>query len=202
MYEIVKPRYTNDGRGMLRRDGGVYVLHVSGSEKEMARQHGELLAAEIGQGMVPFASKILKIKSPDPSMVSGLLARIFQFGLGLVTRRLISNLPAWYRNVCQALADTSGIDRHTFEMACTTPDALMLTCADPKRYRAHLVRGWCSDLRNNRGEALSHYERARRASLDIEQAQVEIDIWLKRRFKHRHRRSFFLEMYNVKRIIQ
>ena len=48
------------GKGSHRRVGDVHVLSLAGSDHEMGRQHGELLADEIRRGPIPYYRRIVE----------------------------------------------------------------------------------------------------------------------------------------------
>ncbi|MDY0004505.1 MAG: C45 family peptidase [Polyangia bacterium] len=117
------PRYTSDGRGMLRRDAGVYVLHLQGSDEDMARQHGELLAAEIRQGAIPFMAGYLPGQIHDESFPWPFVWLARQ-SLELLTRFIGGRLPREHRSSLEAVARGAGLPPHILVQALGVADGL------------------------------------------------------------------------------
>lgn len=120
------PTYTADGQGMLRRDAGIYVLHLQGTRDAMARQHGELLAPEIREGVLPFMSDFLeKQVADDSSVIARLLSKVVGMGLTTLSRIVASNTPDQIRGELHIVAETAGLTRRDADMALAVPDTMM-----------------------------------------------------------------------------
>jgi hypothetical protein len=70
----------------------------------------------------------------------------------------------------------------------------------PRRYRAHLVRGWCADLQGRRRTAQYHYGCARDESPGTADAEHEIRTWQRRPFRSRDQRRLHLDLFNTRRV--
>ena len=102
----MEPRYTSDGQGMLRQDRGVFVLHLEGTEEQMARQHAELLHAEIRQGILPFAAQMLTAHlQPGGDLLSRVGRRLGRALLESLCLTVARNMPAEYRRMFHTLID-------------------------------------------------------------------------------------------------
>jgi hypothetical protein len=115
---------------MLRIDEGVYVLHLQGTEPEMAAQHGELMAAEIRQGIIPFMAKMIRMHvEHDTTLVSKLTSRTKAFLIDRLAVALSRNTPPVDREAFQSLAKAAGIAPRTMDLAIGSPDALLCVLA-------------------------------------------------------------------------
>lgn len=131
-------RRSSDRRGSLRWDAGIAVLHLEGTDLEMARQHGELLAEEIREGALPFMAGFLSAQVRNGS---GVLARLASRAKGraleALCRRVARNAPADLRAAFHAMARTAGLDPVAADVALGAPDALLalLAWVDRPRWR-------------------------------------------------------------------
>lgn len=124
--QAVAPRYTADRKAMCRRDGGVFVLHLQGTEREMARQHGELLAPEIRLGVLPFMARFLELhlnkQSTWMTKWTNLLKRTLVHQLAAAIAR---NMAPTERKAFHALGAAASIKPDVVDRALGTPDALL-----------------------------------------------------------------------------
>jgi len=72
---------------------------------------------------------------------------------------------------------------------------------DGRRYRAHLVRAWCLQLRGHDDAARCHLIEAQRQSPHVDDADWEIRHWFRRRFTHTDRKQLHVELFNAKRLL-
>ncbi len=111
---------------MLRRDAGLYVLHLQGTGAQMARQHGELLAREIRSGALPFmASFLLRQVGGTSEQSSGLKSRFLSAAVTLLSRLVASRAEGSLLEDLRGLAEASGLPPDTADMALAVPDLTM-----------------------------------------------------------------------------
>ena len=123
----IEPRLTADRRAMARCDAGVWVLHLQGSDEEMARQHAELLAQEIRAGALPFmAGYLSRAVAGGDSFVERLGAGLLGRGLDYLCARVARNLPLAQRRPFHLLAAAAGLTPREVELAIGLPDALVI----------------------------------------------------------------------------
>ena len=117
---------SSDGKATLRNDQGILVLHLSGTDVEMARQHGELLSAEIAAGMLPLLVPMFGQVASNNSFAERVQNRLASFGFSLLCRKISANLPKQYKRVYRELAAAAKIPSEIARLAPGVPDALMV----------------------------------------------------------------------------
>jgi len=138
-----EPRFTANRRGMLRHDAGVRVLHLEGSDEEMARQHAELLADDIRAGALPFMAGFLsRHVEAGGSLAARLGAGLLGRGLDLLCLLVARNLPLAQRRPFHLVAAAAGLSPREAELAIGLPDALVIMMDVAAR-----VRAWGAHLR-------------------------------------------------------
>ncbi|MFH2006001.1 MAG: C45 family autoproteolytic acyltransferase/hydrolase [bacterium] len=124
--ERQEPRFTRDGQGMVRRDGRIYVLHLQGSDDEMARQHGELLGPEIRAGVMPLMARFLGEQvRDDTDLTSRLLSTFGSAAIDLLSLVLARNTPRELRRAFHEVARAAGVPVRSADLALAVPDTML-----------------------------------------------------------------------------
>lgn len=118
--------FSEDGKGMCRRDGSISVLHLQGSETEMARQHGELLRPEIRLGVLPFMARFLRLHlEKKSSFFSGLSTKLKESFVDYIALSITKNMDPTERAAFRELGMKAGIKQKTVDLALGTPDTVI-----------------------------------------------------------------------------
>ena len=137
MTATTEPRLTADRRAMARCDAGVWVLHLEGSDEEMARQHAELLGAEIRAGALRhMAGYLSRAVEGGDTLAARVGARLLGRGLDWLCARVARNLPLAQRRPFHALAAAAGLTPDEVELAIGLPDALVIMLELAAKVRA------------------------------------------------------------------
>ncbi|MBI5481492.1 MAG: hypothetical protein HY906_21725 [Deltaproteobacteria bacterium] len=127
MSDTTEPRYTADRRAMARCDAGVRVLHLEGTDEEMARQHAELLQAEIRTGALPFMAGFLSRNvAGGETLAARLGAGLLGRGVDLLCTLVAHNLPLAQRRPFHLVAAAAGLSPREADRAVGLPDALVI----------------------------------------------------------------------------
>jgi hypothetical protein len=127
MTDTTEPRTTADRRAMARCDAGVWVLHLQGTDDEMARQHAELLATQVRAGALPFmAGYLSRNVAGGDGPLDRALAALLGGGLDHLCRRVARNLPLAQRRPFYLVAEAAGLSAREAELALGLPDALVI----------------------------------------------------------------------------
>jgi tetratricopeptide (TPR) repeat protein len=114
---------TIDG-GKLERMANLHVLRVSGSDYEMAFQHGRLLADEVRRGPLPYYRSYMDRTLADSGLGS-LRPLIWPALRQLLGRRVAAAMPDSTRETLQGLADGAGLSFEEVLDGATMPDAFL-----------------------------------------------------------------------------
>jgi hypothetical protein len=132
-----EPRRTVDRRAMARCDAGVWVLHLEGTDEQMARQHAELLREEIRAGALPYMSGYLsRAVAGGDGVAARLGAGLLGRGLDWLCTRVARNLPRAQRLPFYVVAEAAGLTPRQAELAIGLPDALVIMLDLAARFRA------------------------------------------------------------------
>ncbi|MEC8427433.1 MAG: C45 family peptidase, partial [Pseudomonadota bacterium] len=91
------------GPARLWRTGRLRVIELQGSPRDMGRQHGQLLQADIKQGMVPRVQQRL-----HPKGMNFLLRGALDLGRGWLYNRILKDIPSELREEMHGMAEGSG----------------------------------------------------------------------------------------------
>ncbi|MBI4819846.1 MAG: hypothetical protein HY791_26470 [Deltaproteobacteria bacterium] len=112
-----------DGAATLHRVGELNVLCVSGDFREMGRQHGSLLRAEIPKGPLPyFRTYVERLMGPKLGRVSPFVWPVLQ---RLIGKRVEERMPEFIKETLAGLAEGSGRPLAELMQGATMPDALL-----------------------------------------------------------------------------
>lgn len=117
------------GPAVLHHKKGIRVLHLYGTEEEMAYQHGSLLKEDIPQGAAGYLAHKFEneVRRDGPLKNSPLLQEIaIRLGHAVIFNRLIRQIPEEERKIIRALSEASGIPKNDFERAAALPDAMVI----------------------------------------------------------------------------
>ncbi|NOY94259.1 MAG: hypothetical protein GXP55_24035 [Deltaproteobacteria bacterium] len=120
MSEMRETRRRGPWREQVR---GLNLLKVEGDDYEMGFQHGQMLAAEIPEGPLPYyASYTRKILGDTLGPLTPALAPLLKAAIGGQVER---KLPASVRHTLEGLAAGAGIPLRSVLDGATLPDALL-----------------------------------------------------------------------------
>lgn len=137
------PRFSSDGKGMLRKDEGICVLHLMGSDNEMARQHGELLATEIRQGVLPWMAGMFRLHIGRPSgRLDRMTSDLVGFLLDSLCASLSRNMPSSMMEPFHEMVRSAGLSSITADIAIGTPDLLLILYAMFDRLARNPPAAW------------------------------------------------------------
>lgn len=117
------------GPATLHLKKGLRILHLYGTEEEMAYQHGTLLKEDIPKGAAGYLARKFEneVRYDGPVKNSPLLQEIaIRLGNGFVFNRLIRQMPEEERKIIRALAEASQIPENDFQRAGALPDAMVI----------------------------------------------------------------------------
>jgi hypothetical protein len=105
-----------------RKDvGGLRMIKVAGSFREMGRQHGALLKEEVRQGPVPYFRRFVE-KMMGGQGLGKIAWLALQRTIGVNVERALPNFAV---ETVRGMAEGAGIDYRELISGCTMPDTLM-----------------------------------------------------------------------------
>jgi len=112
------------GPAWAKRVGGLHLVKVKGSFYEMGRQHGQLLAADVATGPMPYyRSFVEKLFGGRRFGFAGTAA--FNVLQRTVGARVGAKLPAFATETVRGLADGAGLPYERLLEGCTMPDTML-----------------------------------------------------------------------------
>lgn len=130
---------SSDGKASVRRAGRLNVLHMQGTDMEMAGQHAELLQKEATAGLLPFMAGYLtghvkhQKKGLDKLITKGVVDGI--------CRKVAKNMPRGQLQAFYRLAQGIGMTNKQAEIALGTADTLLILFAG-----ASWITKWATGL--------------------------------------------------------
>ncbi len=123
--------FSGDGKGTVRRKAGVYVLHMQGTDVQMAEQHAQLLGPQAKNGLLPFMANYLTghIKRQKHG-IQRLVANSVVEGL---CRHVARHMPKGQMQAFYRLGKGIGLSRAQVDVALGSADALLILMAGAGR---------------------------------------------------------------------
>jgi tetratricopeptide (TPR) repeat protein len=112
------------GPATARRVEGLHVLTLKGTFREMGRQHGALLAAEVADGPVPYFKTVVQ-KNLRSSPIGAAAPFAWAAVEKLVGGRIARELPSYAVETIRGIAEGAGVPYDEMLAGCTMPDAFL-----------------------------------------------------------------------------
>jgi len=145
-------RFSRDGQGSLRKKGKLNVLHLRGTDAQMAAQHAELLREEARHGLLPFmAGYLIGHVKHQKRGLERLVTKSLVEGL---CRHVAGHMPKKQLRAFHMMAGEIGMTPEQAEIAIGSADTLLILFAGAgstakwamKAGLAHAVPFGCSGL--------------------------------------------------------